>query len=658
MEGLMKIDFQIANYNFALSHSLFNVQEGRADCPGVIPRAIESLFKQAVDSNHVFIFTFSMLEIYMGSLRDLLVPQNSKPTDPVVQHLIRISITCFDAPERRRVTNKIWMVDLGGSERLLKTQARGRRLEEGKAINLSLSALGDVISALQRKKSHVPYRNSKLTQVLRDSLGEDSKTIMLVHVSPKEGDLCETVCSLSFATRVRSIHLGIEESAEAIAQKEVEMAELLQKMKHLESSCQDVRRKIEKLNTKLRLLLPTEPLSNGYMEVPHPSHEQLKPNIERNKRSTGIAAGASLSLMPRFMRPTASSRQKTGLDHHSLGSATKKVLPPTRRRKASSVRAESVTFARNTSQSECESDVAVSISKYSAYSESECSQSASECDAKTIIFPKLERSTSSVCSVTFQGEESINENNNKWEDRQGINKHLTVADWLHLRKQQPTPTNVHQRKHVLTIPLPGKRGRANKQNSETTINTIPLSYHANTEYMDSFHGKRNGNGFADKEHSKREVKDETWNCFERSKIEVHEVGSVCSSSDTTEKSKLAEERQAKPSEAPRNEVASENYAAINQAGQTDISFCNGSAKRGTDDTRDFCASPSQHIEDAMKPCSHSMSYERALLLSKDFSTAKAAEKNFVPQAIGLYDAKENKGEYYSILHSKRLLVIA
>lgn len=72
--------------------------------------------------------------------------------------MTRISITCFDAPERQRETSKIWLVDLGGSERVLKTKAWGRRLDEGKAINLSLSALGDVINALQRKKRHVPYR--------------------------------------------------------------------------------------------------------------------------------------------------------------------------------------------------------------------------------------------------------------------------------------------------------------------------------------------------------------------------------------------------------------------------------------------------------------------------------------------------------------------
>ena len=72
--------------------------------------------------------------------------------------LIRIALTSFDAPERKRARNKLWMIDLGGSERLVKTKATGKRLKEGKTINLSLSALGDVIDALQTKKSHIPYR--------------------------------------------------------------------------------------------------------------------------------------------------------------------------------------------------------------------------------------------------------------------------------------------------------------------------------------------------------------------------------------------------------------------------------------------------------------------------------------------------------------------
>lgn len=72
--------------------------------------------------------------------------------------MIRMSMTCFDAAERREFTNKLWMVDLGVSERVLKTKASGRRSKEGKAINLSLSVFGDVINALQRKNSNIPYR--------------------------------------------------------------------------------------------------------------------------------------------------------------------------------------------------------------------------------------------------------------------------------------------------------------------------------------------------------------------------------------------------------------------------------------------------------------------------------------------------------------------
>ncbi len=74
--------------------------------------------------------------------------------------LLRITITCTYVLESHKfaTTSKLWLVDLGGSERLSKTNAQGLTLEEGKAINVSLSALGDVISALQRKQPHVPYR--------------------------------------------------------------------------------------------------------------------------------------------------------------------------------------------------------------------------------------------------------------------------------------------------------------------------------------------------------------------------------------------------------------------------------------------------------------------------------------------------------------------
>ena len=86
---------------------------------------------------------------------------------------------------------KLNLVDLAGSERVGRTGSTGDRLKEAQSINKSLSALGDVIQSLAQKTAHIPYRNSKLTHLLQDSLGGDSKTLMMVQVSPAAIDLGE-----------------------------------------------------------------------------------------------------------------------------------------------------------------------------------------------------------------------------------------------------------------------------------------------------------------------------------------------------------------------------------------------------------------------------------------------------------------------------------
>ncbi|GLJ07970.1 hypothetical protein SUGI_0078780 [Cryptomeria japonica] len=100
------------------------------------------------------------------------------------------------------------LVYLAGSERVDKPEVTGDRLKEAQHINKSLSSLGDVIAALAQKNSHVPYRNSKLTQLLQDSLGGQAKILMFVHISPELDLYGETLSTLKFAKRVATIELG------------------------------------------------------------------------------------------------------------------------------------------------------------------------------------------------------------------------------------------------------------------------------------------------------------------------------------------------------------------------------------------------------------------------------------------------------------------
>lgn len=89
-------------------------------------------------------------------------------------------------------------MDLAGSERVKKSGSSGSQLKEAQSINKSLSALGDVISALSSGGQHIPYRNHKLTMLMSDSLGGNAKTLMFVNVSPAESNLDETYNSLMY----------------------------------------------------------------------------------------------------------------------------------------------------------------------------------------------------------------------------------------------------------------------------------------------------------------------------------------------------------------------------------------------------------------------------------------------------------------------------
>lgn len=228
--------------------------EGEFDQPdqkGIIPRSVEILFEYInnyKETGWEFSIKASFQEIYLEQIRDLLLPSNSmkhlnkctkyEPTIVEVNEAEDVYYLLNKARENRIVAETqcnehssrshslfqlqikgyhaeikggttidgaLNLIDLAGSERLHKSKAEGDRLKEAMSINKSLSALGHVIGALASKEKHIPYRNSKLTYILKDHFGsESSKTLMIVNVSPLAVHLVESINSLRFASTVNS----------------------------------------------------------------------------------------------------------------------------------------------------------------------------------------------------------------------------------------------------------------------------------------------------------------------------------------------------------------------------------------------------------------------------------------------------------------------
>lgn len=134
-----------------------------------------------------------------------LMNDTSSRSHSIFSITVEMSTTDENGKEHIRV-GKLNLVDLAGSERQKKTGATGQQLKEGTKINLSLSALGNVISALSEGRGkHVPYRDSKLTRLLQDSLGGNTKTLMVAAISPADYNYEETLSTLRYANRAKNI---------------------------------------------------------------------------------------------------------------------------------------------------------------------------------------------------------------------------------------------------------------------------------------------------------------------------------------------------------------------------------------------------------------------------------------------------------------------
>ena len=190
-------------------------------------------------------------------------------------------------------TGKLYLVDLAGSEKVGKTGAAGKRLDEAKNINKSLTALGHVINSLTDGKStHIPYRDSKLTRVLQDSLGGNSKTSLIVTCSPSPYNEAETISTLRFGIRAKSI------KNKPKINKEYTLAEMKLLLAKSEEEIEKRNRIIEKLEESLRSSGNTEPeillsVREGFserinydeiMEEISDLKDKLNEQTERNKQ--------------------------------------------------------------------------------------------------------------------------------------------------------------------------------------------------------------------------------------------------------------------------------------------------------------------------------------------------------------------------------------
>lgn len=293
---------------------------------GIIPRIINDIFNHiySMDENIEFHIKVSYFEIYLDKIRDLLdvtktnlsvhedknrVPFVKGATERFVtspeevmevidegkanrhiavtnmnEHSSRshsvflINVKQENLDDQKKLSGKLYLVDLAGSEKVSKTGAEGMVLDEAKNINKSLSALGNVIAALaDGNKSHIPYRDSKLTRILQESLGGNSRTTIIICCSPASFNECETKSTLEFGKRAKTIKNTVIVNEELTAEE-------------WKRRYDKEREKVTKLKGQLsRAEFELSRWRNGENV---PTEEQLKDLLESSTMSLSDAASA------------------------------------------------------------------------------------------------------------------------------------------------------------------------------------------------------------------------------------------------------------------------------------------------------------------------------------------------------------------------------
>nr|CAB3477552.1 unnamed protein product [Digitaria exilis] len=310
---------------------------GTMENPGIMVLAIKDLFskvrQRSHDGNHSI--QLSYLEIYNETVRDLLSPgrplhlredkqvmkllqrgNKNRTTEPTRvnetssrSHAILQVVVEYRSTDGVNIVTrvgKLSLIDLAGSERALATEQRTQRSIEGANINRSLLTLSSCINALVEGKKHIPYRNSKLTQLLKDSLGGSCNTVMVANISPSNLSYGETQNTLHWADRAKEIKTKAFTTANEevlnVAYSETDQAKLLLELQKENSV---LREQLAKQQQKLLTVQAQTLASNtSPKQSPVPSSHVSTPCSTQRKVKRSILAGNCLNT-PDSKRPAA-----------------------------------------------------------------------------------------------------------------------------------------------------------------------------------------------------------------------------------------------------------------------------------------------------------------------------------------------------------------
>lgn len=318
---------------------------------GITPRCFELLFDSLLAAPEHMEFTVraSMIEIYLERISDLLDSNGRNGNLPIKEHptrgpcvhganeisvssveelqnllrfgaqnravgftkmnsrssrshsLFSVTVTVTDKRTDTSTNATLNLVDLAGSEKIKQTEASGQTLEEAKKINLSLSALGNVINALSNgksKKNHVPYRDSKLTRILQESLGGNSNTTLIVTVSPSVLNCAESVSTLRFGQRAKAVKNC------AMANKQLSSKELKNLLLDRDSEISRLKQLLES-RSEMSIVQPPVPAkcgSTGSIETvstePPRSSMSMQSLADSETRSSQSSRASSHSELP------------------------------------------------------------------------------------------------------------------------------------------------------------------------------------------------------------------------------------------------------------------------------------------------------------------------------------------------------------------------